>query len=72
MNYIKLIVIKKNFIQLSWFLSQKVSDFIYFSNNGIFFQTQPKSDVFPYNVPVRRLSRSDVCSSPTFVPVRRL
>ena len=47
-------------------------------SNNIFFQTQPKSDVFPCKcsrstfVMIRRLSQSDVCTSPMFVSVRLL
>ena len=37
----------------------------------VFFQTQPKSNVFLINVPVWRLYWSDVCTSPKFVSVRR-
>ena len=43
-----------------------------------FFQTQPKLMIFLTNVPIPRLSQSNVCTSPmfvpvlTFVPVRRL
>ena len=49
-----------------------------FLTTMVFFQTQPKSDVFPYKcirttfLLVRHLSQSDVCTSPKFVPIRRL
>ena len=51
---------------------------IFFLTTMVFFQTQPKSNVFSYKrtrptfVLVWHLSQSDVCTSSTFVPVRRL
>ena len=42
-----------------------------FLKQVFFVQTQPKSDVFFINVPVRRLYWSEVCTSLAFVPVRR-